>query len=65
MAEPVFIGIYRPDLVVPTEIRRIPNLNAGIGNQVVPGVMQKFNKEMINDIGEMLMELCTQNELNW
>lgn len=39
------------------------DFNARIGNNTVPSVMQKYNEEIINNNGEMLIALCAQNEL--
>lgn len=39
------------------------DLNSRIGNKPIPGVVQRFNEEVINNNGEMLIALCAQNEL--
>lgn len=39
------------------------DFNSRIGNTVLPGVMQRFNEDVINNNGEMLITLCAQNEL--
>lgn len=41
----------------------IGDLNARIGNQVIPGVMQKYNEDELNDNGELLVTMSTQSEL--
>lgn len=37
-------------------------LNTRVDNEGVNGVKQKYNKDVRNRNGEMLMELCNQNE---
>ena len=37
--------------------------NARIGNNVIPGVMQRFNEDHINENGELLLDLCAGKEL--
>lgn len=39
------------------------DFNARIGNKAIPGVMQRFNEDRLNDSGEMLINLCAQTEL--
>lgn len=39
------------------------DMNARVGNDIVEGVKQKFNEDVMNDHGEMLTELCAHNEL--
>lgn len=39
------------------------DLNSRIGNMPIPGIMQRHNKGAINDNGEMLITLCSHNEL--
>lgn len=39
------------------------DFNARTRNNTVPGNMQKFNEEVINNNGELLITLCAQNEL--
>lgn len=39
------------------------DFNARIGNTAVPGVMQRFNEDVINGNGEMLLTTCAQYEL--
>lgn len=41
----------------------IGDLNAKIGNQAISGVMQKYNKDELNDNGELLITMSTQSEL--
>lgn len=39
------------------------DMNGRVGNEVIPGIKNVFNEEIINDRGEMLIEFCTYNEL--
>lgn len=39
------------------------DLNSRIGNTAVPGVTQQYNEESLNSNGEMLISMCSQNEL--
>ena len=39
------------------------DLNARIGNDVIPGIKQKNNEEIINENGEALIDFCSRNEL--
>ncbi|XP_065160319.1 craniofacial development protein 2-like [Atheta coriaria] len=39
------------------------DLNARVGNRVIPGIKQRFNEEVENENGELLTTLCTINEL--
>lgn len=39
------------------------DLNARIGNQVAPGIVQKYNEETRNDNIDRLLSLCIGNEL--
>ncbi|XP_045466615.1 craniofacial development protein 2-like [Harmonia axyridis] len=41
----------------------IGDLNSRIGNTIIPGVMQRFNEDVLNDNGEMLITTCAENEL--
>lgn len=53
-------------------LRMLPNndkifimgdFNSRIGNQVIPGVMQRYNEEISNENGNMLLDICAHNEL--
>lgn len=39
------------------------DFNSRIGNQVIPGVMQRYNEEISNENGNMLLDICAHNEL--
>lgn len=39
------------------------DFNSRIGNNIIPGVKQRFNEDYLNSNGELLIELCTQQEL--
>ena len=39
------------------------DFNARIGNEVVPGVKQKFNENVLNDNGELMINMCAFTEL--
>ncbi|XP_057671201.1 craniofacial development protein 2-like [Diorhabda carinulata] len=39
------------------------DFNARIGNEVIPGVKQRFNENILNDNGELLMNLCSLCDL--
>ena len=39
------------------------DLNARIGNEPIPGIKQRFNKDIWNDNGGLLVAFCTQNNL--
>lgn len=38
------------------------DLNARVGNYIIPGIKQRFNESVEND-GELLVDLCSQNNL--
>ncbi|XP_045480919.1 uncharacterized protein LOC123685307 [Harmonia axyridis] len=37
--------------------------NARIGSEIIPGIKQRFNEEVINSNGELLINLCALSEL--
>ncbi|XP_057671223.1 uncharacterized protein LOC130902950 [Diorhabda carinulata] len=39
------------------------DFNSRIGNTVIPGIMHSFNEEAVNDNGDILIDVCTLNEL--
>ncbi|XP_030754777.1 craniofacial development protein 2-like [Sitophilus oryzae] len=39
------------------------DFNARIGNQIIPGIKQRFNENVLNDNGELMIDLCTFNKL--
>lgn len=39
------------------------DLNARIGREVIPGIQQKYNEEITNENGELLIDFCARNEL--
>ncbi|XP_044755383.1 craniofacial development protein 2-like [Coccinella septempunctata] len=39
------------------------DLNARIGQEVIPNIKQKFNESIINENGELLIDFCANNEL--
>lgn len=39
------------------------DLNARIGREVIPGIKQKYNEEITNENGELLIDFCARNEL--
>ncbi|KAK9881036.1 hypothetical protein WA026_014379 [Henosepilachna vigintioctopunctata] len=39
------------------------DFNARIGNTVIPGVKQRFHEDQINDNGELMVNLCSFNNL--
>lgn len=39
------------------------DLNSRIGNNEIPGVMQRFNEDTLNENGELLIYLCMDQEL--
>lgn len=39
------------------------DFNARVGNEVIPGVKQRFNEAAVNNNGELMMGLCSFNEL--
>lgn len=39
------------------------DFNARIGNQIIPGIKQRFNENVLNDNGELMIDLCALNEL--
>lgn len=39
------------------------DFNARIGNDIIPGIKQRFNEDVTNDNGELMINLCTINEL--
>lgn len=41
----------------------IGDTNARIGNRAIPGIMNRFGEEAMNDNGHLLLNLCMQNEL--
>ncbi|XP_057657912.1 craniofacial development protein 2-like [Diorhabda carinulata] len=45
------------------EIIVLGDLNARIGNDVIPGVKQKYNEAIINENGEALIDFCVRNEV--
>lgn len=38
------------------------DFNARVGNTIIPGVKQKFNENITNENGELLIDFCSQNE---
>lgn len=45
------------------EIIILGDLNARIGNDVIPGIKQKYNEAIINQNGEALIDFCARNEM--
>ena len=39
------------------------DLNARIGQEIIPNIKQKFNEPVINENGELLIDFCASNEL--
>lgn len=39
------------------------DFNARIGNEIVPGIKQRFNETVLNDNGELMITLCAFNEV--
>lgn len=39
------------------------DFNSRIGNNIIPGVKQRFNEDYLKSNGELLIKLCTQQEL--
>lgn len=39
------------------------DFNARTGNEIIPGIKQRFNENCLNDNGELLIDLCTFNNL--
>ncbi|XP_044749781.1 uncharacterized protein LOC123310378 [Coccinella septempunctata] len=39
------------------------DFNARIGNEVLPGIKQRFNEDVLNYNGELLVNMCALNEL--
>lgn len=39
------------------------DFNARIGTDIIPGVKQRFNEDILNDNGELMINLCSLNEL--
>lgn len=39
------------------------DFNARIGNEVVPGIIQKFTENTLNDNGELIINTCAFNRL--
>ena len=39
------------------------DLNARTGNDPIPGIKQRFNEDVRNDNGDLLVAFCTQNNL--
>lgn len=39
------------------------DFNARVGNTIIPGVKQRFNEDVTNENGELLIDFCSQNEL--
>ncbi|XP_044766150.1 craniofacial development protein 2-like [Coccinella septempunctata] len=39
------------------------DFNARVGNTMIPGVKQRFNEDVTNENGELLIDFCAQNEL--
>lgn len=50
---------------IPTHERTIilGDFNARIGNSVIPEIKQRFNEDVINENGKLLINLCADNEL--
>lgn len=51
------------DIPKEDEIMILGDFNARIGDEVIPGIKNRFNEETINTNGELMLQLCTQNEL--
>ncbi|KAI4492186.1 hypothetical protein M0802_009992 [Mischocyttarus mexicanus] len=51
--------------VIPTKERILfmGDMNARIGNDVIEGVKERFNKDVTNDRGKIMTEFCAHNEL--
>lgn len=39
------------------------DFNFRIGNNIIPSIKQRFNEEILNENGEMLINLCIEQEL--
>ena len=39
------------------------DLNARVGNDIISGIKQRFNEDIKNDNGDLLIDLCSQNNL--
>lgn len=57
---------------IEAELRKIPpteriiilgDLNARVGNSVIPGIMNRFNEDQLNDNGEILVDFCARHSL--
>jgi len=46
------------------EIILLGDFNARIGNDVIPGVKNRFNEEAHNENGQTLVDFCTHNEFH-
>lgn len=38
------------------------DLNARVGDEIIPGIKNRFNENDINDNGEILIQFCALNE---
>lgn len=50
------------DILIKEKTVKMGDLNALIGNQVIPGIKNKFKEAGINELRELLIELCAHNE---
>lgn len=39
------------------------DFNARVGNNEIPGIKQRFNEDILNDNGELMINLCTLSEM--
>jgi hypothetical protein len=51
------------EVPVSEKLIMLGDFNARIGNTIIPGIKQRFNESALNRNGEMLIDVCSRNEM--